>query len=542
MATKYAKTWRTPQQRQEYMDYLQSQPGYQTKLEQIQQDYTPKGWIKSPVRLPRFTDEEFEAQRKKYQEKYGSKINPPEFDDIFQWNAPPSISTEEYAAHKYAQQKGLPSPLDNDQLKYLQFKKMQFLKILQSPEPKIMRDIGEIITCIDAAEQALNSAYVLGRLALRAAPELLKGIVPVLGWAALAYDTMNLFDIYTQVGTAKYAKKRLMETMRDKNPFSEKSWARRAQNLQKTWPTLGEFIQLAHTTDHMFGIGLSLGATMAFINDTTMAGMEQIAQFGANVAVTIQHPTAWETIWGDALKTGSALWASRDVWDIALPETLSAAGSMAAKALFPKWINEDPLDKITNLNMVPFYFPKMKNLPSIDNVWEIGIDPYKQMMWPQTDEPALTIDEITDLYAPKIKDNFQTYALVHQNSLEGWLVGQQVTDFNNTMIMAFADDHEAQIADVADVAAAKNMARAGLAIGPGSPQDAMQKLSDWINQYERETGGAPSAKEIKYAGTLIGIKWAREPQTPASPPLQKLFPNWGAVQDQIGKIYTPDSK
>ena len=100
---------------QDYIDYMAQFPGYQTILDDTRKNYTPKGWIKSPVHLPRFTNDEFEEMKKNYQAKYGSTIVIPKFEDTIHWQAPPTISTEEYAAHKYAQRRGMPSPLTDDQ-------------------------------------------------------------------------------------------------------------------------------------------------------------------------------------------------------------------------------------------------------------------------------------------------------------------------------------------------------------------------------------------------------------------------------------------
>lgn len=66
---------------QDYIDYMAQFPGYQTILDDTRKNYTPKGWIKSPVHLPRFTNDEFEEMKKNYQAKYGSTIVIPKFEE-----------------------------------------------------------------------------------------------------------------------------------------------------------------------------------------------------------------------------------------------------------------------------------------------------------------------------------------------------------------------------------------------------------------------------------------------------------------------------
>ena len=263
------------QARKDYLDWIESNPDYQDILDQTRQDYTPKSWISSPVKLPRFSTEAFKAMKEKYQAKYGNKIVIPKFEDTIQWNAPPSITAEEYAAHKYAQKHGIASPLDADQLAYLAYKKQQFLTMLQSPDSAFVHDAAAVITMLDAAQQALVSLVVIAKLAIRVAPNLLKGLEGPVGWALLGADILNVADIYSQVGISSNRKKRALEKTADRNPFSKRAYASRANNLSRAWPTIGEFIQLAHTADHMFGVGLSLGAICGFQTQAFFEGAKQ---------------------------------------------------------------------------------------------------------------------------------------------------------------------------------------------------------------------------------------------------------------------------
>ena len=332
------------QARKDYLDWIESNPDYQDILDQTRQDYTPKSWISSPVKLPRFSTEAFKAMKEKYQAKYGNKIVIPKFEDTIQWNAPPSITAEEYAAHKYAQKHGIASPLDADQLAYLAYKKQQFLTMLQSPDSAFVHDAAAVITMLDAAQQALVSLVVIAKLAIRVAPNLLKGLEGPVGWALLGADILNVADIYSQVGISSNRKKRALEKTADRNPFSKRAYASRANNLSRAWPTIGEFIQLAHTADHMFGVGLSLGAICGFQTQAFFEGAKQGVQAVQNIRDTILYPSKAEEIWADALTTLSALWASRDVIDVAGPATLIEIGNLALSAITPKFLQKLEVD------------------------------------------------------------------------------------------------------------------------------------------------------------------------------------------------------
>jgi hypothetical protein len=521
--------------RQAYLDYIEQFPGYQTILNQTRQDYTPKGWIRNPVKLPRFSNEEFEQLKADYQAKYGSKIVIPKFEDTIHWNTPPTITAEEYAAHKYAQARGMPSPLDDEQLAYLAYKKQMFLGMLQSPEPAIARDAGAIITALDAAQQALIAATVIAKLAIKVAPELLKGLEGPAGWLLLGADILNLGDLYSQIGTAGKSKKRGIEALQEKNPFSKQSYANRASRISREWPTIGEFIQIAHTADHMFGVGLSLGAIVGFQTQVVEAGMDQIAQFGANVAATIAYPSAAETIWADALSTLGALWASKDVALTAGPETLLLMGSQALSAITPKWIKDDALERWKGLNQMEVEYPSPKYEPTIDDFKEFGIDPLAQLAWPLMDQDSASIDDLNDTYPGLITDNIQAWLLSNHDNDEGLIASHQVSDFIDQAIAMFSDDGQAANQQDAYTQSMKNMALANLYWATDTPQDLLQQLADWIGKYERDTGSAPSAKEIKLQGMLIGIKFPFTPPSGLGPRVKDLFPGWNAIQDQLGK-------
>ena len=408
--------------------------------------------------------------------------------------------------------------------------------MLKSPEPALARDAGAIITALDAAQQALVAGTVVAKLAMKVAPNLLKGLEGPAGWLMLGADILNVADLYSQIGMAGKSKKRGREALQEKNPFSKQSYADRAEKLSRDWPTIGEFIQIAHTADHMFGVGLSLGAIVGFQSQVVEAGMDQIAQFGANVAATIAYPSAAETIWGDALSTLGMLWASKDVALTAGPETLLLMASQAATAITPKWIKDDALERWKNLNTMQQDFPSPTYAPTIDDFREFGIDPLAQLAWPLIGQQSATIDDLHQAYPGLITDNIQTYLLQNHDSDSGLVASHQLSDFVDTMISNFSDNGQALNQQDAYTQAMKNMALANLQWAADTPQDLLQKLGDWIAKYERDTGEAPSAKEIKLQGMLIGIKFPFTPPTALGPAVQKLFPNWNAIQDQLGQI------
>lgn len=526
--------------RDPYYQAIQTQPSYQTQLQKVQDTGKERAWIKSPFALPKLTTEQFEAQREKYIAKYGTTVQIPGFEDIIHTDTPAKISEEEMAAHRWAQQRGLPSPLDADQLASLAEKKYRYLKMLASPEPSIQRNITAILTALDNAEDALVTLSVLGRLLVKAAPRLFSRLTPVLGWSLLGSDIINLTNLMGNLSMASMAKKRRYEEMQQKNPFHAKAAAARADKLKRVWPTFGETLEIAQTVDQMFGVGLCLGGIMGMFQDAIDQGMLQIAGTAARIATTIQYPSAWRTTWSDAIDAATMIWATT-------PETIpymAEKATMAATGFLEDMTHFQEIKEV--MNLIPGFRDLEKKMPTVKDIgtaWileDSGVDPLAPLVWPIIDKPKATLEEITFTYAPKIKENFQTYLLNHSNDYKSYITGSFATDATTGIIQMFSDDSKATFSQSAYSQSTKEMLRDNII----PPQDITQKqadaLNEWIGSYERKYAASPSTKEIEFKGIQLGIKWQTVPPKKIQGKAADLFPEWKALQDQLGELYIAD--
>lgn len=138
-----------------------------------------------------------------------------------------------------------------------------------------------------AAARAFTLAFdrallgVAGRLAAR--------FVPVLGWVILASDLLNLLSFFAMMATPMYALlcegpskavaagvpaalfkqalKRESWRAHKLNPFSLKATAARAFRAGPRLPGFSNLVEVAQTTDQLFGMGLSLGGGVGLIQD-----------------------------------------------------------------------------------------------------------------------------------------------------------------------------------------------------------------------------------------------------------------------------------
>lgn len=160
----------------------------------------------------------------------------------------------------------------------------------------------------EAVETAAQLAYRLAfsRATLGLAGRLAARFVPVLGWVILASDLLNLLSFAAMMATPVYAllcggpqaalaagvpgalfKQSLKrETWRahNLNPFSRTARASRALRAAGRLPTLSNLVEVAQTTDQVFGIGLSLGGLVGLLNGATF-GLYEWSQ-GRSVSFT----------------------------------------------------------------------------------------------------------------------------------------------------------------------------------------------------------------------------------------------------------------
>ena len=275
-----------------YYNAIRAVPSYQTKLARVRTDYNERTWIDFTGFLPKFTTEEFEKRRTQYQAKYGNEINIPGFSDIVHIVPKATISAEERAAHLWASERGLPSPLTPAQLQSLQYKKFRFIKALASATPAWMKTYGAVATVLDNVEDALVTVVVLGRVAAKIAPRLLGRLVPGLGWLLLGSDILNAVNLVSYVSFASKGAKRKVEGLAERNPFHAKAAARRTLKLNRAIPTFGETLEVLQTTDQISGVGLCLGGLMGLVTDTFSKVLSK--EYWAEMANVIRYGTVTE--------------------------------------------------------------------------------------------------------------------------------------------------------------------------------------------------------------------------------------------------------
>jgi len=522
-----------------YLEAIRAQGGYETLLQKLRETRPERSWIQSPIAIPKFTTPEFEKKRKAYEEKYGSRIQVPGFEDIIQWRPRVPISNEEMAAHKYAQRYGMPSPLSKDQLDQLQHNRALYLRLLSSPENIINRNATAIMTAMDNANDALFTFALLGQVGTRLAPKLLGRAVPIFGWAQGAADVLNLFNVAAMVSSSRHAKKRILEKELDKNPFHRKFWTERTERFGKKWPGLGALLQVPQVSQNMFGVGLCLGGIMGMMNDVLYKGAEQLTALGVNIAVTLQYPSAYRDIWADAIDSALLVWNAKDWVDKQDLETVTLAASKSMWALTPTWLQVDTPEFLDVMQKSSRRLPKVKSPILKYLAEEFGQDPSAQPKWPYLETEAATLEDITYTYGPMVTKSLQDYLRKNPYDWGAMLIGESAVDIHGNIITALSDDHTAKTAQTAISGAVKDMAIYGLNFAPGTSKDQIDRLGIWITDYEVRSGQQPGVKEIKALGEKIGIRWQTTPPKPDPEIIKQIFPDYFPMKQLTGQHFEP---
>ena len=589
-----------------YFQAIQAIPSYKAELARTSTDYNKGFWSNPLGIIPEFTADEFEKQREKYQAKYGSTVNVPGFNDVVHWKIPPKITPEQMAAHRFAQKRKLPSPLNADQLQLLAVKKQRFLKALASPTPAWVKNVGAVMTSLDNLQDGMITAAVLGRLTAKIIPSLRNKILPGIGWVLLGSDILNLFNAFTWTSFAANGAKRSIEGTADRNPFHAKAKAKRATALSRKFLTFGEFIQIAQTTDQAIGFGLCLGGIIGMVtdlasraNDYAMPAQPRTWKTWEEFQLSDQAfynklTTDWEALkdytnltlkWGKNLDklVQQKMLAAPDVaadwmknkfviaWDRikqAVPNAIKSFASQLTAAMIAAtnvgampaddkalvylslglssqgvadyWIANEPLNATRDIRSYRFRPPQPTD-PSTIYLLEEGMPNWRESLkWPHLDLPSATAEELAYTYAPRIKDQFQTYALQNAHDLSAAFAAQQTIPFVQNITRALSDDHQAVTSRSAYAQVAVNLARDIYIMPPDTPAPIIARFADWIGVYERTIGQVPSTKEAAAQGEVLGIKWMRSFPRRTFNAAYKLFPQWQAIQDQLEDLYIAD--
>jgi hypothetical protein len=217
---------------------------------------------------------------------------------------------------------------------------------------------------------------------------------------------------------------------------------------------------------------------------------------------------------------------------------LSASAAMTP--LEQLWRETDPLGSFKNLRDHKFTPPSPKDAGTIATLEELTENWKEKLKWPFIGTKEATAEEIYFNYAHRIKNEFQAFCLTHKNDYAAAIAAGEVTDFVEKILRTFSDDGTIESGRSEYVNTAINMAREHLLIPPDTPQVTVAQFNAWVRSYATKYARAPGAREIRAKGNELKIKWMETFPRRTFTEAYKLFPQWQALQDQLGDLFVPD--
>jgi len=233
--------------------------------------------------------------------KYTDYLQIPGWDDIVHIKPRPQITEEQIKEHRRRLKAHEATNLSRDQQQELQKRRERYLRIKKSPTPEIVRSISTIMTALDDAEDALVTSVVIGRLLVKLLPRIMGRFIPYLGWALLTADIINLFQILSWLPFNPMSAKRTKEGLTDRNPFGRAARLTRVTRIGRIIPTIGETLEVAQTTDQLFGVGVCLGSIMGFVQDCAFGLYRDIKQYGWRSAFELPNKLFFNNMRGAAI-------------------------------------------------------------------------------------------------------------------------------------------------------------------------------------------------------------------------------------------------
>ena len=461
-----------------------------------------KDMFPAKTKKRRFTTQDLDELRAAYVQQHGYAIAVPDFNDIIHWKSPEAMTEGE--------------------LKNLKMKRLQ--QVLASPSPEIARAYGSVMTWIDNVQDAMTTGVVAAGLLIRWAPRVLARAVPYLGWAMLAYDIMNITNTIARTPMAPLGiKRRVCEVVRD-NPFTKKAQRSRMDKLKNMKPGFGALLETMQTLDNVAGVGLCLGGVVGFLQDTVFGAYRKITGEEVKAGWDMPKVDMREFLATQGQKGAAMINSGGQTFDDELHfwTYVTAAGSSVITAPLMEegnlWeIIPDPMTTILPA-------PRPTHPLTLAVIQEAGLDVDAGVLWPANGLKKISMDELTDWQAPRLRESFQNFCKRHQHDWYGFVAACMTAQANDAIFDSIdpgADKTETYIPAIHVV---MQMTKRGVWFVETPTKEAWQPFEDWCDRFWSHYGDYPGVKEARNKLDLLGIATTTTKPKTYDAETQRLFP------------------
>lgn len=454
--------------------------------------------------------------QKAFVEENGYYITLPEFEDIIHIRKPPTISNEEYKEWSKARALGRPPNIHKAKEDYLDLKRRRFESILATPSPGWLQKVASVMTWLDDTEDAISTAVMISRFALKLIPRIGARFVPYLGWALLAGDVMSLGNMAWNMcsiggGTPTGGKRRLYEQS-SMNPFNKAGKLRRAAKLAKKLPTAGELIEGLQTLDNLAGVGVCFGPIVGSVQDFISGAVR--SAMGEKVTIRLPgmstDPANVRIMRG--LTTAPDIWNGSPVWDDEVYEMSLLAYGVGMTQLQAEGVDiSTAYDEIEDWST---YEVEGRRPWKEDTIWmleENGVNIEESIGWPTNGKRWISYGERAEGTIKNFQAKFRPWAKRNTYSQQAYMTSQYMVQATETFLEKGEgkDNVEYQFDD--EAALILNTFHNNFFPEPGTSMAKMEKWVKRCKDYKATYGELPPTRYQKWMGEQEGIIWTDHP-------------------------------
>ncbi len=476
--------------------------------------------FESPVKMPRFTNEQFKIQKAKYIAEHGYTIHIPGFTDIFKWDTTPDPTKEENALFKAGNELTL-GPVRFQEIKEIKAKKLEmFQRMLASPSPDIVQNAASILTALDDINDALGTFAVIARIVARRLPRAAsKFILPVAGWALLAADIAGLA---LELSSLPFKSRRIQHALNDTvkgHPLSKKAKVRRLNKLKRIRLTKGEIIEALQTTENMFGIGISLGPIVGLIYDIPAGIVRHLRGEKVSLSVPFDVPPIFEFVAGNVLRSVSQLFTGLPPeLDSELPKAMAAV-ELSTRVIRTNLNGHSPIDVIDNIDgaMIPARIPEHPLTRDIvEN--ELG-SPTANTGWVHNGRPYTEVVDIFNEDKDRIMENVTKWRERNSMDTAAMVGAQNQVEAGLNIVAALEGDEALHLEYDPFSSSMLKLMNQGYRLPPDVTTDQLVCYINQLDGYHRTYGEVPYREALTISKDICGFAMATAvPERPTPSP------------------------
>jgi len=434
-----------------------------------------------PVKAHRFTNAEFNLKKAEYVAKYGYEMHIPGFSDIVKIDLKRPPTDEEVKLYRKKDIDALGAHRYEEIKSIMAAKKQSYLRMMGSPTPTWISNIGTTMTLLDDINDSLGTLSVVLRTIAHLLPATIgKALMGPAGWALTLADIVNVaMTISNAPVTYLTAKADLAKSMAT-NPFCKEAKVKRAKRLKKLKPGKGEIIEALQVTQNIFGIGLSLGPLLGAFLEAFTGPYRVLTGKKVTVKWPIPDLTQLEADSIQAIYAASVLNQGGQELSPEDHTKTYLAAEAATQVLYPLFLEYHPLDMIDGLEnlILPAKKPK-------DPLTKLLFD-QEGLAWPSntghlhTNSQYVSAGELMDVADGRIEASFQEYTQTQKHTLLGQLGMQSVNSFSENALALWEGEDQVEIALHPVAKACFKLIDHGFSMAPTTNDKQRQCFADFI--------------------------------------------------------------